>query len=136
MPRLHSGASIDRPEVTHATLLPVPEVVWQQSRETYIINIHNDLTNETHKDTHTPKQKSDVEAQMSPIKETSTQISGSDTELLLENQTRRLPVQCPNDSKKQQNEIQRNEMGLTTYGNGYDNILLLKLQPPKFKNNL
>ena len=28
----------------------------------------------------------------------------------------------PNDSNKQQNEIQRNEIGLTTYGNGDDNI--------------
>ena len=136
MPRLHSEAAIDRPEVTHVTLPPIPKVVWQQSQETYITNFHNDLTNETHKDTHTPKQKSDVEPQTSPIKETSSQISGSDTELLLENQTRSIPVQCPNDSKKQQNEIQRNEMGLTTYGNGNDNISFLKLQPPKFKNNL
>ena len=80
MPRLHSGAAIDRPEVTHVTLPPTPEVVWQQSQETYLTNIHNDLTNETHKDTHTPKKKSDVEAQTSPIKETSSQVSGSDTE--------------------------------------------------------
>ena len=36
------------------------------------------------------------------------------------------PVQCPNDSKKQQNEIQRNETGLTTYDNGDDNIPLPK----------
>ena len=80
------------------------------------------MTNKTHKHTHTPKQKNDVEAQTSPIKETSSQVSGSDTESLLENQTRSLPVQCPNDSNKQQNEIQRNEIGLTTYGNGDDNI--------------
>ena len=43
-------------------------------------------------------------------------------ESLLENQTRSIPVQCPNDSKKQQNEIQRKETDLTTYGNGDDNI--------------
>ena len=59
---------------------------------------------------------------MSPIKETSSQKSGSDTESLLENQTRSIPVQCLNDSNKQQNENQRNEIGLTTYGNGDDNI--------------
>ena len=33
-----------------------------------------------------------------------------------------MPVQCPNDSKKQQNEIQRNETDMTTYDNGDDNI--------------
>ena len=80
------------------------------------------MPNETHKDTHSPKQKNDVEAQTSPIKQTSSQVSGSDTEPLLENQIRSIPVQCPNDSKKQQNEIQRDETDLTTYGNGDDNI--------------
>ena len=122
MPRLHSIAAIDRPEVTHLTLPPIPEVVWQQPQETHSTTIHNDLTNETHKDTHTPDQKNDVAAQTSPIKETSPRISGSDTETPLENQTRSIPVQCPNDSKKPQHEIQRNEMGLKTYGNGDDNI--------------
>ena len=126
MPRLHSGAATDRPEVTHLALQLIPEVVWQQSQETYLTNIHNDLTHETQKDTHTPKQKNDVKAQTSPIKGTSSQVSGSHTHSLLENQTRSIPVQCPNDSKKRQNEIQRNEMGLTTYGNGDDNI-----SPPK-----
>ena len=80
------------------------------------------MTNETHKHTHTPKQKNDVEAHTSPIKETSYQVSGSDTETSLDNQTRSIPVQCPNDSNKQQNEIQRKEIGLTTCGNGDDNI--------------
>ena len=32
MPRLHSGAAIDRPETTK--LPPIPEVVWQQPQET------------------------------------------------------------------------------------------------------
>ena len=122
MPRLHSGAATDRPEVTHLKLPPIPEVVWQQLQETHLTNLHNDLTNKTHKHTHTPKQKNDVEAETSPIKETSSQVSGSDTESLLENQIRSIPVQCPNDSNKQQTEIQRNEIGLTTYGNGNDNI--------------
>ena len=80
------------------------------------------MTNETHKDTHTSQQKNDVEAQTSPIKETSSQVSGSDTESLLENQTTGTPVQCPNDTKKQQNEIQRNETDIATYDNGDDNI--------------
>ena len=68
------------------------------------------------------KQKNDVEAQTSPIKEISFQVSGSDTESLPENQTRSIPVQCPNDSNNQQNEIQRNEIGFTTCANGDDNI--------------
>ena len=120
MPRLHSGAALDRPEVTYLTLPPIPEVVWQQPQETHLTNIHNDLTNETHEHTHTPKHRNDVEAQTWPIKETSSQVSGFDRESPLENQTRSIPVQCPNDSKNQQNEIQRNEICLTTYGNGDD----------------
>ena len=80
MPRLHFGAAIDRPEVTHLTLPPIPEVVWQQPQENHVTNIHNDLTNEIQNDTHTPKQKNDVEAQTLPIKETSPQTSGSNTD--------------------------------------------------------
>ena len=123
MPRLLSGAATDRPEVTHLTLPPIPEVVWQQPQENHVTNIHNDLTNETQNDTHTPTQKNDVEAQTSPIKETSPQKSGSDTESPLESQTRRIPVQCLDDSNKQQNEIQQNQAGLTAYDNGDDKIL-------------
>ena len=33
-----------------------------------------------------------------------------------------MPVQCANDSKKQQKEIQRNETDMTTHNNGDDNI--------------
>ena len=122
MPRLHSGAATDRPEVTHLTLPPIPEVVWQQPQENHVTNIHNDLTNEIQNDTHTPTQKNDVEAQTSPIKQTSHQKSGSDTESPLESQTRSIPVQCLDDSNKQPNEIQRNELSLTTYDEGDDNI--------------
>ena len=130
MPRLHSGAATDRPEAIHSTLPPISEVVWQQPQENLLDNIHNELTNEIQNDTHTPKQKNDVEAQKSPIKKTSPQKYGSDTESLLENQTRSIPVQCPNDSNNQQNEIQRNEISLTTYGEGDDNI-----SPPEITNS-
>ena len=122
MPRLHSGAATDRPEVTLLTLPPIPEVVWQQPQENHLNNIHNDLTNQIQNDTHTSKQKNDVEAQTSPIKETSPQKSGSDTESLLENQTSNIPVKCLDNSNKQQNEIQRNETSLTAYDDGDDNI--------------
>ena len=94
------------------------------------------MTNKTHKHTHTPKRKNDVEAQTSPIKKTSSLVSGSDTESLLENQTRSIPVQCPNDSNKQQNEIQRNEIGLTTYGNGDDNISRPEITTSQFQEQL
>ena len=128
MPRLYSGAAIDRPEATHLRLPPIPEVLRQHSQETHLTNIRNFLTDETHRDTHIPesKQKINVEAQTLPIKETLCQVSGSDTESVLENQTRSTPVQCPIDSKTQQKEIHRHETDLTTYGNGDDNI-----SPPK-----
>ena len=122
MPLVHSGAAIDRPEVTHITLPPISEVVWQQPQETHLTNHRNVLTNETYKNTHTPKQRKDVEAQTSPMKETSSQVSGSGTEPLLQNQTRSITVQCPKDSKKQQNENQPDETDLAAYGNGDDNI--------------
>ena len=123
MPRLHSGAETDRPEVTHRILPPIPEVVWQQPQENHVNNIQNDLTVEIQNDTHTLKQKNDVEPQKSPIKETSPQKSGSDTESTLENQTRRISVQCLDDFNKPQNEIQTNETSLTACDNGEDNIL-------------
>ena len=82
------------------------------------------MTNETHKDTHIPEfiRRKNVGAQTSPIKETSSQVSGCDTESVLENQTRSTPLQCPNDSKKQQTETQRNVTDFTIYDNGDDNI--------------
>ena len=87
MPHLYSGAAIDRPETTHTTLPPIPEVVWQQPQETHVLNIYQNLTNETNKNTHIPepKQKSDVESQTSPTKETLPQVSVSGTEPLLGN---------------------------------------------------
>ena len=64
MPRLHSGAAIDRPETTHLKLPPIPEVVWQQPQETHVSIIYQTITNEPHKNTHMPesKQRSDVES--------------------------------------------------------------------------
>ena len=113
MPRLHSGAAIDRPDTTK--LPPINEVVWQQPQETHLIDIHNKSTNII-------QRKLDVEAQTLPIKETSSKVSGSNTESLLEKQTRSTPEQCPNDSKKQQHELQRNKTDMTTYDKGDDNF--------------
>ena len=76
MPRLHSRVAIDRPEITK--LPPIPEVVWQQPQETHLKDIHKNTTNNI-------KRKNDVVSQTSPIRETSSQVSGSDTESLLGN---------------------------------------------------
>ena len=75
MPRLHSGAAIDRPETTK--LPPIPEVVWQQPQETPLIDICENATTNINKSTHIPelKQRNDVESQTSPIKETPSQVS-------------------------------------------------------------
>ena len=55
MPRLHSGVATDRPEITHLTLPPIPEVVWQQPQETHVINFQKTLSNETQKNSLMPK---------------------------------------------------------------------------------
>ena len=139
MPRLHSGAAIDRPAVTHLKLPPISEAVWQQPQETHLTNIHNVLTNETHKNAYIAesKQRNDVEAQTFPIKETSSQVSGSDTESLLGNQSRSTPIQSPNDSKKQKKiEIQRDETDLKIYGNGDDSIFPPKITTSQIEERL
>ena len=124
MPRLHSGAAIDRPETIHLKLPPIPEVVWQQPQETHIPNISQTFNNETQKNTHMPesKHRSNVESQTSPIKETSSQVSVSSTEPLLGNQTRSALVPSLNDSKKPDSKIQRNEIDMMICDNGDDNI--------------
>ena len=82
------------------------------------------------------KAKENVEARTSPKKEASSHVSGSDTESLLENQTRSMPVQCPNDSKNQQYEIQKNETDMTTYDNADDNISPPKIATSHFEERL
>ena len=122
MPRLHSGAANDRPETIK--LPPIPEVVWQQPQESHLNNIHKTLITEIYKNTQMPesKQENEKQSQTSPMKETSSQVSGSSREPLRGNQTGSMSVHCPNDTNKHQNEIQRNEIDITTYDNGDDNI--------------
>ena len=140
MPRLHSGAAIDRPEVTHSTRppIPIPEVVWQQPQETHLTNIQKTSTTETHKNTHMPecKQRNDVQSETSPMNKTSSQVSGSSTEPIPGNQTVSAPVYCPNDSREQQHEIQRNETHMTTYDNGDDNISPNKITTSQIEERL
>ena len=124
MPRLHSGAAIDRPETTHVKLPPIPEVVWQQPQETLVSNIYQTVINDNHENTHMPesKHRSDVESQTSPIKENSPQVSVSSMEPLLGNQTRSALVLNLNDSTKPSSEILRKEFDMTTCDSGDDNI--------------
>ena len=68
------------------------------------------------------KQRSDVESQTPPIKETSPQVPVSSTEPLLGNQNRSPLVPSLNDSKKPSSEIQRYETDMTTCGSGDSNI--------------
>ena len=60
MPRIHSGAAIDRSEVTHLTLTPIPEVVWQQPQETHVPNLYQTPTIETHKKPRCPNLSREV----------------------------------------------------------------------------
>ena len=124
MPRLHSGAAIDRLETTQLKLPPIPVVVWQQPQETLVPNIYQIFNNETHKNTHMPesKHRNNVGSQPLPIKETSAQVSVSHTEPLLGNQTRSALVPSLNDSKKPGSEIQRNDIDMMTWDSGDDNI--------------
>ena len=75
MPRLRSGAAIDRPETTK--LPSIPQVVWQQLQETHLTNIHKISTTETHWKTRIleSKPRNDVEAQKLPTKEALSQLS-------------------------------------------------------------
>ena len=66
------------------------------------------------------KQKHDVQSQTSPIKETSTQVSGSSTEPFLKSLTGSTMVQSLKGSKKPQPEIQRNETDMTNPDSGDD----------------
>ena len=118
MPRLHSVAAIDRLET--AKPQSVPEVVWQQPEQTHLIDMYENSTPNN-------KRKNDEVSQMLPIKEISHQVFGSDLESLLENQNRSTSVQCLNDSKKPQHEIQRNGTDMTTHDSGDDNIFHPKI---------
>ena len=136
MPRLHSGAAIDRPEITK--LPPITEIVWQQPQETHLSDMYKKSTTNINNSSHTPefKQENDVESQTTPIKENSTQVSGSDTESLLGNKTRSTPVQCLDDPKEEQHENQRKETDMTTRDIGDDKISSPKIRTSQIEERL
>ena len=105
-------------------LPPIPEVVWQQPQETHVSSIYQTVLKENNEYTHMPepKQRSDVESQTSPIKETSPQVSVPSPEPFLGNQTSSALVQSLNDFKKPGLEFQTDEIDTTTCDSGYDNI--------------
>ena len=86
-PGLHSRSATDRPKTTKTILPLIPKVVWRQTRETDLIDIHNQSDTETLKNMHTPQvlQWNDVESQMSPPNGLSLQKSGPEIEPFLEN---------------------------------------------------
>ena len=128
MPRLYIGAAIDRSATINTTIPPILEDVWQQPQETQLIFIHINSTTENNNSIHTPEinNKIVVQSHTSPIRKTSAQVSGSNTEPFLENQTRNIPVRCLNDSRKRQQEVQRKMSDMTTNESGDDNT-----SPPK-----
>ena len=69
-----------------------------------------------------PKQRSDVESQTSPFKETSPQVSVSSPEPLLGSQTRIALVPSLNDSKKPGSGNQTDEIDMTTCDSTDNNI--------------
>ena len=138
MPRHHSGAEIDRPEITRLTLPPTPQVVWQQPQETQVTNVLKTLNTQTDKNTQMPefKWRNDVESRTLPMKETSYPVSGSSTEPRLGNQTGSMSVRSLNDSKKPQSEIQRHEMIITDNDNRDDNIFAPKKTNSQIEDQL
>ena len=70
------------------------------------------------------------------MKETSSQVSVSSTELLQGNQIGGAPVQSLNDSEKPKSEIQRKEIDMTTDDKGDDNITPPVITNHKLKNDL
>ena len=55
------------------------------------------------------QHKKDVKSQTPPTKGASVQVSGTDTEPLLDHQTGSALVQGPNDRRESQHEVQENK---------------------------
>ena len=112
MPRLHSGAALDRPETKISRLPPIPEVGWQQPKE----NVTNqDNLNDTTNDS---TLKTNVASQMSPPKGTQTQNDVDTTEQSSGNQTGNEPVLFLDCSKNYSTNTQNTERHVVTTPNG------------------
>ena len=111
MPRLHSGAAIDRPQTNEIFKLPpIPEVVWQQPPEN--VTNQDNLNNTTNDST----LKTNVASQISPPKGTQTQNHVVATEQSSGNQTGNELVPFLDCSKNSSTNTQNTEQhGVTTF---------------------
>ena len=109
MPRLHSGAACDRPEVNELSKRPaIPEVVWQQLTE---IVTNQDTLNITH---NYSTLKTIIASQTSPPKGTQPQNHVVATEQPSGNQTGNKPVWFLTCSKVSSTVIQNTEQHVVT----------------------
>ena len=110
MPRLHSGAACDRPEINKKSKLPpIPEVVWQQHTENdtkqyNLNNFNKDSTFTTH-----------VASQTSPPKGNQSQKYVDTTEHPPGNQTGNEPVPLIDCSKNSTNTQNAQQHEVTTH---------------------
>ena len=113
MPRLHSGAACDRPEIHEKPKLPpIPELVWQQHTEN---DTKQDNLNNTNKDS---TLKTNVASQTSPPKGTKPQNHVGATEQPSGNQTENKLVPFLDCSKNSPIDIQNTEQHAVTTLNG------------------
>ena len=113
MPRLHSGAACDRPEINQISKLPpIPEVVWQQPTE--IVTNQDNLNNTTNEST----IKTNVAKPTSPPKGTQPQNHQHTTEQSSGNQTGNEPVLFLDCSKIYSINTQITEQHVVTTPNG------------------
>ena len=82
------------------------------------------------------RQRNDAEIQTLPMKETSSQVSGSSTEPFLGNQTGSTQAQSLKESMERQSETQRREMYMTANDNGDDNMSLPKITSSQIEEQL
>ena len=113
MPRLHSGAAIDRPVTNEIpNLPPIPEVVWQQPTE----NVTNqDNLNNTANDS---TIMTNVVSQTSPSKRIQPQNQVDTTEQSPGKQTGNEPVLFLDCSKNYSTNTQSTEQHVVTTPNG------------------
>ena len=95
LPGLHSGTAIDGTETQKSP--PVPQIVRQQPPETYLVDIHRDSNTEAH----------EMESKTLPMKETSPQESGSDTETFPEKQNRKRQYNASMTLKKDNSKFKK-----------------------------
>ena len=127
-PRIYSGAAFYRPETTEKPKPPpIPEVVRQQSSETY--TDHSNLDNTNNESTQ-KISKTNVASQTWPLRVTQPQNYVVATEHPPGNQTRNEPVPFHNCSQNRPTYIQISEQHVTTTITGNTTIPPLTTATP------